>query len=201
MGDVDNFIEFCSTDFGRKVMDREAEYTRKEFQSCKRILDVGCGIGSIEERLPGFDITGIDISKEMLQEARKRSDKEFIHGDAENLPFKENSFDGIIHLTTLEFLPSYEKALDEASRVLTENGKFLAMILNPESEYFRNHIRKKDSYFNRVRNQNLGEMKESASKYFTIEDEYFLGIKGKEIFPTQDKRYASLYVLKGYKNG
>jgi len=201
MTDVENFIEFCASEFGREIMDREAEYIRNEFQFCKKILDVGCGIGSIEERLLEFDITGIDSSEEMLEEARKRSDKEFIHGDAENLPFEENSFDGILYLTTLEFIPDYKKALKEASRVLTENGELLAMVLNPESEYFRNHIRKKDSYFNRVRNRNLSEIKESASKYFAIKDEYFLGIRGKEIFPTPDRRYASLYAIKGHKNG
>ncbi len=199
MSDVENFIDFCTSEFGRRLMDQEAEYIRKELQSCKRILDVGCGIGSIEQRLPEFNITGIDSSDEMLQEARKGSDKEFIRGDAGNLPFEENSFDGIFYLTSIEFLPDYKKALEEASRVLKDRGKFLAMILNPDSHYFKNHTNKKDSYFNRVKHRNPGEIKELASRYFTVDDEYFLGIRDEDTFPTHEKEYAALYVLKGMK--
>ena len=201
MSDTENFIELCDSEFGRNLMDREAEYVQKELQSCKRILDVGCGIGSIEQRLTEFNITGIESSEEMLQEARKRSDKDFIQGNAEDLPFEENSFDGTLYLTSLEFLSDYKKALEEASRVLKDKGKFLAMLLNPEAEYFRDHLVKEESYFHRVKNRNLDEIKEFASGYFSVESEYFLGIKGKDIFPTQDRRYASLYVIKGQKNG
>jgi len=137
----------------------------------------------------------------MLQEARKRSDKEFIRGNADDLPFGEKSFDGTLYLTSLEFLSDYKKALEGASRVLKEKGRLLIMLLNPESEYFKSHMVKEDSYFNRMKHRNLDEIKEFASGYFSVESEYFLGIKGEEIFPTQDRRYASLYVIKGQKNG
>jgi len=199
MSDVENFTELCDSEFGRNLMDREAEYVRKELQSCKRILDVGCGIGSIEQRLTEFNITGIDSSEEMLQEARKRSDKDFIQGNAEDLPFEEKSFDGTLYLTSLEFLPDFKKALEEASRVLKEKGRLLIILLNPESEYFKSHMMKEDSYFNRMKHRNLEDIEGFTSGYFTVRSEYFLGIKGKEIFPTQDRRYASLYVIKGQK--
>ncbi len=194
-------IEFYSTKFGRRVIDEEVKYIRKEFRSCNSILDVGCGIGVVEEKLPDFDIVGIDLSESMLKEARKQSEKEFVHANAENLPFDDNSFDGIFYLTSLEFIPNYGTAFEEAYRVLKDKGKILAMIINPKSEYFKEHARKNDSYFNMMINMDLRGIKEKASEYFTVKDEYFLGIKGKEIFSTQDKRYASLYVIKGFKNG
>lgn len=201
MDNVEKFVKFCETEFGREVMDREAEYIEGEFKSCRRILDVGCGIGSIEERLPGLNITGIDRSKEMLKEARQRVDGVLVVGNAESLPFKENSFDAVFYLTILEFLDDYEKAIREGHRVLTKNGKFLAMILNPDSDYFREHTQREGSYFNRIKHTNLDKIKECASHYFLTQEEYFLGIKEGRTFTHQDKRYASLYILKGMENG
>ena len=59
---LEKFIRFCESDFGKRVMDMEAVYLRRELTGCTRILDVGCGIGNIEERLPELNITGLDAS-------------------------------------------------------------------------------------------------------------------------------------------
>jgi len=203
MKDTEKFIKFYESRFGMEIMNIESNYIGEWFKSCNRILDVGCGIGSIEERLSNLNILGIDKSKEMLIEAKRRSDKIFIQARAESLPFRNESFDGIFYLTTLEFIPNYEIALKEAHSALSKNGKFLAMILNPESEYFKYHMKSKNSYFRRVKHLDLGDIKNSVSNYFMVEDEYFLGINvNKErIFATNDRRYAALYVLKGQKNG
>ena len=200
MGDATKFIKFCESELGRDIMDIESTYVRDWFRSCDRILDVGCGIGSIEERLSDLEIIGIDRSKEMLIEAKRRSSKEFLQADAQHIPFIKESFDGILYLTTLEFIPDYEIALKEAYNVLSKNGKFLAMVLNPESEYFKEHIKRENSYFRRVRHLDLGEIRKSVSNYFVIRDEYFLGIRGNEIFDTNNREYAALYVLKGVKS-
>lgn len=196
MGDVEKFIRFCGTEFGQEIMDLEAEYIKREFKSHHKILDVGCGIGSIEERLPQLDVTGVDRSKEMISEARARSDNAFSVADAQNLPFKENSFDGVFYLTSLEFLGDYEKAIREGHRVLTRNGRFLAMILNPNSDYFHQG---EGSYFNKIKHTNLEEISECASRYFLTTNEYFLGIDEGRISPLQDKRHAALYTLNGMK--
>ncbi|GAH44381.1 unnamed protein product, partial [marine sediment metagenome] len=37
------------------------------------------------------------------------------------------------------------------------------------------------------------------SKFFAMTGEYFLGIRGQEVFETRDKNLASLYVVKGIK--
>lgn len=97
------------------------------------------------------------------------------------------------------FLPDYKEAVNEAYRVLKSNGQLIAMVLNPESEYFKNHVQKGDSYFKRVRHTNLKEIERYFSKFFRINAEYFLGIKDNEVFETSDKSFASLYVIKGLK--
>lgn len=197
--DVEKFVNFCKSELGKKIMDKEAEYVYRELKTAQKILNVGCGIGSLEERLSPLNIIGLDSSEEMLNEARKRSNKTFVLGDARKLEFEDRSFDAVIYVTTLEFLPDYKEAINEAYRVLKPNGRLIAMVLNPESEYFKNHVRKGDSYFKRVRHMNLKEIERYFSKFFRISTEYFLGIKDTRVFETSDKNFASLYVIKGLK--
>jgi ubiquinone/menaquinone biosynthesis C-methylase UbiE len=197
--DVKKFMKFYESGFGRKVLQREAHYLRSELSGRKRILDIGCGIGYFEEMLPELNITGLDRSKEMLEEARRRSDKEFTLGDAEDLDFPDQSFDALFMVTTIEFVENYAKAIDEAARVLVSGGKLVVMTLNPESEYFKEHVRKKDSYFGKIKHTNLKEIERYIQKLFVARGEYFLGIRGVDVFDTNDKSMAALYVIKGIK--
>lgn len=199
MSDVEKFVRFYESDFGKKVLGREADYLYNELKGRKKILDIGCGIGFFEERLAKLNIVGLDSSEKMLEEARKRSDKKFVLGNAENLDFSKESFDGVFTVTTLEFLESYKKAVDEVVRILEPGGKFVAMILNPESEYFKAHAQKSDSYFRRIKHTNLKEIESYISKFFVTTGEYFLGIRGQDVFDTRDKNLAALYVVKGVK--
>ncbi|MEW6592790.1 MAG: SAM-dependent methyltransferase, partial [Candidatus Hadarchaeota archaeon] len=58
--DVEKFIGFCVSELGKNVTDMEASYIRKHLKAGDRILNVGCGIGWLEEKLHDFDITGLD---------------------------------------------------------------------------------------------------------------------------------------------
>ncbi|MGQ9788712.1 MAG: class I SAM-dependent methyltransferase [Candidatus Hadarchaeaceae archaeon] len=197
--DIDKFVRYYASDFGGKVLAREAEYLKSELKGRKRILDIGCGIGYFEGMLPELNIIGLDSSKEALKVARSRSNKDFVLGDAEHLDFPDGSFDGAFAVTTLEFLDDYKKAVKEVTRVLKPGGKFLAMILNPDSEYFKFHMRKPDSYFRKIKHTDLKGIREYISKFLRSTGEYFLGIKDEEILDTRDKNLAVLYVIKGVK--
>jgi ubiquinone/menaquinone biosynthesis C-methylase UbiE len=85
------YVRFCESEFGKKIMQREAEYIYSELKDCETILDVGCGIGSFEQNLPNLNIIGLDISEEMLEEARKRIDKTFFQGNVEDLKFEDST--------------------------------------------------------------------------------------------------------------
>lgn len=196
--DVEKFVRFFEGDFGKEVLRREASYLRNELRDRKRILDIGCGIGSFEEMLPELNIVALDSSEEMLEEARRRSDKKFVLGDAENLYFPDHSFDALFMITTLEFVENYGKVIDEAARVLVPKGKLVVMMLNPESEYFKSHASKEKSYFRRIRHTNLKNVKNYISKFFDAGEEYFLEIKSQEVFTT-NKKSSALYVAKGIK--
>jgi ubiquinone/menaquinone biosynthesis C-methylase UbiE len=198
--DVKKFTKFCDSEFGKKVMEKEARYVYNELKDCKKILDVGCSIGSFEQNLISLNIVALDSSKEMLKEAKKRSDKAFVLGDANHLGFKDSTFDAIFTVTTLEFLDNYQKAIEEMARITKEYGKVLVMMLNPCSEYFKEEIKKPDDYFRRIKHIDLKEIRNYISQFYTIiKEENFLGITGRRIFDTSDERYASLYVVTGIK--
>jgi len=97
----------------------------------QRILDIGCGPGTISEDLLniGENIWGIDISEDMIKIARERfsgnilsSQIQFSVDDVENLHFPDGYFDAVFGLGVLRFLDSWEKGLKEIYRVLKPNG-------------------------------------------------------------------------------
>ena len=144
--------------------------------------------------------TGLDISEEMLEEARKRSEKAFVQANAEKLQFEDSTFDAVFTVTTLEFLDDYTKAVREIARITKPNGKILVMMLNLKSEYFREEIKKPSAYFKRIKNTDPKEIRDYISQLYTItKEEKFLGIKGKRVFDTDEARYASLYVVVGLR--
>ena len=99
-----------------------------------KVLDVAGGTGDIafriKDRFPKTEVTVFDASAEMLEEGKKRSkhsDLEWIEGNAQELPFEDNTFD----LYTISFgirnVTDRSKALREAHRVLKHGGRFLCM--------------------------------------------------------------------------
>ncbi len=93
-----------------------------------RILDIGCAAGGEipELRSRGFSVIGIDLSPEMLDFAQHRfagdGDVHFFRADIERLPFTAQSMDHVVCLGVFEFLPDYNRALDEIRRVLRPGG-------------------------------------------------------------------------------
>ncbi len=197
--EVGKFKKFYESRFGKRVLQREVRYLRKELKGRNKILDIGCGIGVFEQALPELNVFGLDISEAMLREAKKRSNKHFVIGSAEELPFRNSSFDGAFMVTTLEFLKNPKKAVEEVARVLTPSGKFILMLLNPESKYFKTRVKRRGSYFRKIRHRNLKEIENLVFKHFHTKAEYFLGIRGEDVFTTDKKDWAALYVIKGSK--
>lgn len=199
--DVDKFVRFCETSFGKQILAKEVDYLARELQGYTNILDVGCGIGTFEQHLPDFSITGLDISEDMLNEARLRSEKTFIQGNAQDLTFEDATFDAVFTAATLEFLDDYQQAIMEIARVTKLQGKLVAMVLNSESEYFKNEILKPGDYFNRMKHLDVQAIKNFTSTFYSIiKSEYFLGIKGHDVFDTVDKKYASIFSIVGIRN-
>jgi ubiquinone/menaquinone biosynthesis C-methylase UbiE len=90
-----------------------------------RILDLGCGTGlflSAYEHAGGTGV-GLDISRGMLEKARSRcAICEVMVGNAEILPFLDESFDAVSSLLAFSYVRNPENLLDEAWRVLRPGG-------------------------------------------------------------------------------
>jgi SAM-dependent methyltransferase len=91
------------------------------------ILDVGCGPGYVSAAVAerGASPMGLDFSKEMIAIATKMFPKiEFREGDAQNLPFRDASFDRVVANFALLHLADPMRACSEACRVLRPGGRF-----------------------------------------------------------------------------
>jgi ubiquinone/menaquinone biosynthesis C-methylase UbiE len=95
-------------------------------------LDVGCGHGFVFEflRRIGANAIGMDINPENLKVKTRGS---FLLGDAENLPFRNGSFDVAIAFELVEHLRNPNKALREFFRCLKSNGMLLLTTPTPIS--------------------------------------------------------------------
>lgn len=93
-------------------------------QTDGRILDNGCGIGLLYEKIPAKRLVGIDLSREMLRRAGKFSDQ-LVLGNSQQLPFKADSFDLVFCRSLLHHLPAPELAVQEMHRVLRPGGQIV----------------------------------------------------------------------------
>ena len=77
-----------------------------------RVLDVGCGTGSLAFALPEIanvaNVTGIDLTEPYVEFARARNADpriSFQQADARALPFEDDSFDRAFSMLVLQFIP------------------------------------------------------------------------------------------------
>ncbi|OGK64666.1 hypothetical protein A2262_02090 [Candidatus Roizmanbacteria bacterium RIFOXYA2_FULL_41_8] len=97
-----------------------ALYIKLQFNP-KTLLDVGCGTGELVHnlRLLGVDARGVELSPDALAMARDNVKPFLSQGDAEKLPFKNNSFEMVISIDVLEHLErsKLQKVVNETVRV------------------------------------------------------------------------------------
>ena len=98
------------------------------------ILDVGTGTGFLALLLAemGHKVTGLDLAEGMMEKAKNNARKagysiNFGLGDAEDLPFEDESFDTVICRHLLWTLPDAGKALREWVRVIRTGGQIAAI--------------------------------------------------------------------------
>jgi ubiquinone/menaquinone biosynthesis C-methylase UbiE len=196
---MEKYLQSCKSEFWQNVFKAEADYILKELKASKDILSVGCGPAVIERTLSenGLNVTGLDISKEALEQAPDNI--RTVTGSAENMDFPDSCFDAVIYIASLQFVEKYKEALKQTARVLRSRGKLLAMLLNPASEFFREKARNPRSYITKIRHKDLAQIETAITEHFCVHTEFFLGIQGCEIFNTVDPNSAALYVIKGKK--
>ncbi len=113
--------------------------------SCGSVLEVGCGPGTMfgDFLAAGFtQVHGIDVSPEMIRQARQRIAGHPLRdrcdlriADVEQLPYGNESFDAVVAMGVLEYLPTYSRALLEIRRVLRRGGRVVLTVPNRASPY------------------------------------------------------------------
>ena len=101
----------------------------------ERVLDVGCGTGSLSFALPEFAnvsaVVGIDLAQGYVEFAKSRNTNPritFQQGDACSLPFEDQSFDRAFSMLVLHFIPDSVNAVGEMRRVVRPGGMVTAAV-------------------------------------------------------------------------
>ena len=105
----------------------------------ERVLDLACGSGiyarPFAQRLEHGRVVGLDLSRPMLREARRRASREgcgnldLVRGSALDLPLRSRVFDVVNCCGALHLFPDVPRALAEIHRVLRDGGRFTAAVI------------------------------------------------------------------------
>ncbi len=111
----------------------------KKFNSLKT-LEIGVGLGSDHMMLAknGAILSGVDFTERAIAHTKRRFklldlNSELQIGDAENLPYKDKSFDSIYSWGVIHHSPNTQKSINEIYRVLKKGGFAKIMIYNKHS--------------------------------------------------------------------
>ena len=103
------------------------------------VLDVATGTGNaaLPAAAAGANVIGLDITPELFATARERAadqgvDVEWVEGDAEDLPFGDESFDVVLSVFGIQFAPRHQVVADELARVTRPNGRIGLVSWTPE---------------------------------------------------------------------
>lgn len=137
--------------FGRRTVER------LDLAAAARVLDVCCGSGAsaipaAEIVGPTGSVIGVDLAENLLQLARAKAKErglqnvEFQSGDMTNLVFEDGSFDAVVCVFGIFFVPDMQVALRELKRVLRTGGKLAITtwgprLFEPANTAFWNAIR------------------------------------------------------------
>ena len=103
------------------------------------VLDVACGTGNAAIRAAeaGATVTGVDLTPELFEAGRREAAAsgvtlKWVQGDAEELPFADESFDAVLSTFGCMFAPRHAVAAAEIARVLRPGGRLGITAWTPE---------------------------------------------------------------------
>ncbi|HEX2359225.1 MAG TPA: methyltransferase domain-containing protein [Solirubrobacterales bacterium] len=135
-----------------EIVDRIADAGRTTVAAAEvgegdTVLDVACGTGNatIPAAQTGAEVTGLDLTPELLEQGKVAAadagvEIEWVEGDAEQLPFEDDSFDVVLSVFGCMFAPDQRRAAEELARVLKPGGRLAVAAWTPEGnigKFFR----------------------------------------------------------------
>jgi SAM-dependent methyltransferase len=111
------------------------------------VLDVACGTGNaaIRAARAGGTVVGVDLTPELFEAGRREAaaagvEIEWVQGDAEELPYADESFDVVLSTFGCMFAPRHAVTAHELARVLRPGGRLAVASWTPDGamgEFFR----------------------------------------------------------------
>jgi SAM-dependent methyltransferase len=105
----------------------------------QKVLDVATGSGNVAivAAQAGAEVIGLDLTPELFDAARRRLaeaglEVELVEGDAEDLPYPDDSFDRVLSAMGVMFAPRHEQAAAELVRVCRPGGVIGVAAWTPE---------------------------------------------------------------------
>ena len=150
-----DFFDHPANSFWERYGRRTVE--RLQLTPGSRVLDACCGSGA--SAIPAAEIVGsngsvvgVDLAENLLELARTKAkglgleNTEFRTGDITNLPFDDNTFDAVVCVFGIFFVPNMEAALRELNRVTRTSGKIAITtwgprVFEPANTAFWNSVR------------------------------------------------------------
>ncbi len=124
-------------DWGDEELKRFADLVKRN--GGKEVLELGCGSGIQSKQLLdlGLEVVGIDISPNMVLEAKKRAPKaNFLVGDIATVTFSASTFDGIYARASLLHIPKemIPKVFESINKMLRDGGVFYLAVKEGKGE-------------------------------------------------------------------
>ena len=130
-----------------KVLFSNSPYLREQYKfstfSGKKVLDLGCGSGVLSVVLAknGADVTAADLTENATKMTQRNAmlqnlNIKVVRTDAENLAFANKSFDYVLSWGVLHHTENTERAFNEVSRTLKDNGTGLVMVYHKSSIFY-----------------------------------------------------------------
>lgn len=116
-----------------KILEEVADHIETinlEKEETLKVLDISCGTGTLLKKLEQIeqvDLHGIDISPEMLEVAKQKTNATLTQGNAQDLQYNNNTFHIIISSSAYHLYKEKQRFVTEAERCLKTNGLLILL--------------------------------------------------------------------------
>jgi SAM-dependent methyltransferase len=155
---------------GRRLALR-AELERLPLEAGARLLDAACGSGRTLDELARYGrVSGVDLSPDAVETARRRGHDDVHVARVEELPFADGTFDAVTCLDVVEHTPDDRAALAELQRVTRPGGLLLVTV--PAYQALWSQHDEVNLHFHRYDSSSLRAAARSA-RWHVVTDSHF----------------------------
>ena len=167
------------------------------------VVDLGCGSGVFTDllRRAGYHAIGIDISPKLIEVGRKQyPGLELAVGDAECLPFKNGSVDGVLLSGLVHHFTDPSRLAAEVYRILRPGGRFMAFDPNRRNPFMYLYRDRSSPFYSPIgvtQNERPVLAEEAARVFreagFEVHSDYLAGLAYRYVASSRAQRFLSIY--------